>query len=188
MSHCYEDYLALGRNICANLYFGDNIYLNYGFQPKNYYENYFNISKPSREESSCSTSPRKEEEEGTKGEDSSKPSAYSRFKSLFFFSSNRDSEYCDMSTPKYEKVSSLFEENRNEEEEDIHEVKCKSPQCGCIGGEVEEECTSSFFVGDLQITAQYVGFYVVEDKSFGLDPKHYYKSELDSPQEPHTEE
>ena len=31
MSHCYEDYLALDRNICANLSFGDYIYLNYGF-------------------------------------------------------------------------------------------------------------------------------------------------------------
>ena len=26
MSHYYEDYLALGRNICENLSFGDNIY------------------------------------------------------------------------------------------------------------------------------------------------------------------
>ena len=41
MSHCYEDYLALGRNICANLYFGDYIYFTYGFQPKHDYENYF---------------------------------------------------------------------------------------------------------------------------------------------------
>ena len=30
MPHCYEDYLALGRNICANLSFGDYIYFNYG--------------------------------------------------------------------------------------------------------------------------------------------------------------
>ena len=108
-------------------------------------------------EPSCSTSLKKEEEEGTKGEDSSKPSAYSRFKSLFGFSSNRDSGYCDMSTPKYEKSSSFLEENRTEEEEYSHEVKCKSPQCDCMGGEFEEECTSSFLVGDLQITAQYVG-------------------------------
>ena len=100
---------------------------------------------------------KEEEEEGTKGEDSSKPSAYSRFKSLFGFSSNRYYEYCDMSTPKYEKVPSSLEENRNEEEADIHEVKCKSPQCGCIGGEVEEECTSSFLVGDLEIIDRDVG-------------------------------
>ena len=31
MPHCYEDYLAFGRNICANLYFGDYIYFKYGF-------------------------------------------------------------------------------------------------------------------------------------------------------------
>ena len=31
MSHCYEDYLALGKNICANLSFGDYIYFKYGF-------------------------------------------------------------------------------------------------------------------------------------------------------------
>ena len=41
MSHCYEDYLALDRNICANLSFGDYIYSKYGFWPKYDYENYF---------------------------------------------------------------------------------------------------------------------------------------------------
>ena len=106
MSHCYEDYLDLGRNICANLSFRDYIYFKYGLWPKHDYDHYFNISKPSKDEPSCSTSLRKEEEEGTKGEDSSKPSAYSRFQSLFGFSSNKDSKYCDMSTNKYKK--SLF--------------------------------------------------------------------------------
>ena len=101
MPHYYEDYLALGRNICANLSFGDYIYFKYGFWPKHDYDNYFKSIKLSIEEPICSTSLRKEEEEGTKGKDSSKPSAYSRFKSLFGFSSN--TEYCDMSTPKYEK-------------------------------------------------------------------------------------
>ena len=85
MPHYYEDYLALGRNICANLSFRDYIYFKYGFWPKHDYEHSFNIRNPSREEPSCSTSLRKEEEEGTKGEDSSKPSAYSRFKSFFGF-------------------------------------------------------------------------------------------------------
>ena len=103
MPHCYEDYLALGRNIWENLSFGDYIYFKYGFWTKHDYENSFKISKPSKEDSSFSTSLREEEEEeGTKGEYSSKPSAYSRFKSLFGFSSNIDYEYCDMSTPKYE--------------------------------------------------------------------------------------
>ena len=73
MSHCYEDYLALGRNICANLYFGDYIYFKYGFQPKHYYENYFKSSKLSKEEPICFNSLRKEEDI-TKGEYSSKPS------------------------------------------------------------------------------------------------------------------
>ena len=31
MPHYCEDYLALGRNICANLYFRDYIYFKYGF-------------------------------------------------------------------------------------------------------------------------------------------------------------
>ena len=123
MAHYYEDYLALGRNICANLYFGDYIYFKYGFWPKHDYENSFKISNPSREELSCSTSLKKEEEEGTKGEDSSKPSAYSRFKILFVFSSNNASKYCDMSTTKYEKFLSCLEENRNKVKEYIHELK-----------------------------------------------------------------
>ena len=38
--------------------------------------------------------------------------------------------------------------------EKIHEVKCKSAQGGCIGQGVEDEGTSSFWVCDLQITAQ----------------------------------
>ena len=37
MPHCYKDYLAYGTNICANLYFGDYIYLKYGFWPKHDY-------------------------------------------------------------------------------------------------------------------------------------------------------
>ena len=40
MPHYYKDYLALGRNICANLSFGDYIYFKYGFWPKHDYENY----------------------------------------------------------------------------------------------------------------------------------------------------
>ena len=57
-------------------------------------------------------------------------------------------------------------------------MKCKLPQGGCIRGEVEEECTSSFLVGDLQITAQYVGLFMDEDIYFGSDPKDDYISEL----------
>ena len=46
-----------------------------------------------------------------------------------------------MSTTKYEKVSILLKENINELKAGIHEVKCKSPQGGCIGEEVEDEYT-----------------------------------------------
>ena len=62
-----------------------------------------------------------------------------------------------MSTTKHEKFTSFLEENRNEVDTDIQEVKCKSPQGGCIREEVEEECTSTFLVGDLWITAQGFG-------------------------------
>ena len=85
MPHYYEDYLALGRNICANLSFRDYIYFTYGFQLKHDYENYFKSSKLSKEEPICSNSLRKEEEDRTKGEYSSKPSTCSRLKSLFGF-------------------------------------------------------------------------------------------------------
>ena len=54
--------------------------------------------------------------------------------------------------------------------------------------ENEEECTSSFLVGDLQITAKFVGLFMDEDIYFGSDPKYDYKSELQSPQELHTQE
>ena len=50
-------------------------------------------------------------------------------------------KYCDMSTTKDEKVTSFLEENKNEVDTDIQEVKCKSPQGGCIREEVEDECT-----------------------------------------------
>ena len=67
-------------------------------------------------------------------------------------------------------------------------MKCKSPQGGCIRGEVEEECTSSFLVGDLQITTQYVGLFMDKYIYIGLYPKDNYKSKLQSPREPHMEE
>ena len=54
--------------------------------------------------------------------------------------------------------------------------------------ENEEECTSSFLVGDLQITAKFVGLFMDEDISFGSYPKYDYKSELQSPREPHMQE
>ena len=62
-----------------------------------------------------------------------------------------------MSTTKYEKFPSFLEENRNEVEVDIHEVECKSLQGDRMEKEKEDECTSSFFMGDLCITAKDVG-------------------------------
>ena len=53
-----------------------------------------------------------------------------------------------MSTTKYEESSSSLNKI-NEVETEIQGVKCKSTQGGCIREEVEEECTSSFLVGDL---------------------------------------
>ena len=153
MSHCYEDYLVLGMNIFANLYFGDYIYFKYGFRPKHGYENYFKSRKLSKEEPICSNSLRKEEEDRTKGEYSSKPSTCSIFKSLFSFSSKRASKYCDMSTTKDEEASSSLKK-RNKVEIDIQEVKWNSTPAGFIREEVEEECTSSLLVGDLQIPTE----------------------------------
>ena len=71
---------------------------------------------------------------------------------------------------------------------EIQEVKCKSPQGGFIREEVEEECTSSFLVGDLQIIAQGFGSCMGSEASFGLDPKDVHKSDLQSPFETHNED
>ena len=67
-------------------------------------------------------------------------------------------------------------------------MKCKSPQGGCIKGEVEVECTSRVLVGDMKITDRDVGSCMGGETPFGSDPKEYYKSELQSPLEPHKEE
>ena len=188
MSHCYEDYLALGRNICVNLSFGDYIYFKYGFQTKHDYEHYFNSINLSREEPSCSNSLRKEEEDITKGEDSSKPSTCSIFKSLFGFSSNRSSKYCDMSANKDDIDLSSLNNKRNKVETKIQEVKYKSTQGGCIREQVEEECNSSFLVGDLRITTQGSGSCMGGEPYFGSNPKQVHKSDLQSPSEPHNED
>ena len=87
MSHYYEDYLVLGRNVCEYLSFGDYIYFKYGLCPKHDYENYFKSSKLSKEEPICSNSLRKEEEDRTKGEYSFKPSTCSRLNIFFGFPS-----------------------------------------------------------------------------------------------------
>ena len=56
-------------------------------------------------------------------------------------------------------------------ETEIQEVKYKSTQGGCIREEVEEECNSSFLVGDLRITAQGFGSCMGGESYFGSYPK-----------------
>ena len=63
-------------------------------------------------------------------------------------------------------------------------MKCKSPQGGFIREEVEEERTSSFLVGDLQIIAQGFGSCMGGETYFGSYPKVVHKSDLQSPPEP----
>ena len=86
-SGCYKEYLTLGENIGAGMRFKEHVYLKYGFWPQNVDDNSFKRINASIEVPSCSTSLSKEEEEGTKGEDSSKASACSIFPEFdcFFF-------------------------------------------------------------------------------------------------------
>ena len=68
-----------------------------------------------------------------------------------------------------------MKKKKNEVEANIHEVKCKSPQGRCIGREIKDGCTSSFLVGDLQITTQYVGSCMGGETYFVSDPKEVHK-------------
>ena len=54
--------------------------------------------------------------------------------------------------------------------------------------ENEHECTSSFLVGDLRITAQGFGSSMGGEISFRTDPKEKQNSDLQAPLEPHKEE
>ena len=45
-----------------------------------------------------------------------------------------------------------------------------------VVGSVKNECTSNFFMGDLQITNKDVGSCMGVDTPFGSDPKGGYKS------------
>ena len=66
-------------------------------------------------------------------------------------------------------------------------MQCRSLQGECIGEKSEYECTFSFFVVDFQITAKDVGPCEGGETYFGSDPKKDYKSDLQSPIEPHNE-
>ena len=67
-------------------------------------------------------------------------------------------------------------------------MKCKSAQGGCIGEEVEDEGTSIFSVGDLQITTQGFESCLGGETYFESDPKEVQKSYLQSHLEPRSEE
>ena len=57
-----------------------------------------------------------------------------------------------------------------------------------MGEEREDECTSNFFVGDIWITAKNFGSCEDGETYFISYTKEYYKSDLQSPLEPHNEE
>ena len=76
-------------------------------------------------------------------------------------------------------------------EEELHKEEYKSLQGDfekvgnpllndedCRNEESEDECTSSFFVGDFQITAKDIGPCGGGETYFGSNPKEYYKSDL----------
>ena len=50
MSRYYQEYLALGKDICANISVKEYIYFKYGIKPNHVDENYFKRIKPSMEE------------------------------------------------------------------------------------------------------------------------------------------
>ena len=50
MPDCYEEYLALGKDICAAMNFKDYVYLSYGFWLKDVYQEAFKNRKPLKEE------------------------------------------------------------------------------------------------------------------------------------------
>ena len=57
-----------------------------------------------------------------------------------------------------------------------------------MGEESEDECPSSFFVGDFYTTNKDVGSCECGERYFVLDPKEYYNSDLKSLLDPHNEE
>ena len=97
---------------------------------------------------------------------------------LFGFSSRRVSARNDHSTFQ-EGETSIF----------LKEDAPKDLACfPLLQEENEHECTSSFLVGDLRITAQIFGSCMVDETYFQSDPKYVHKSDLQSPSEPHNED
>ena len=100
LPHHYKEYLSLGEVICKSIPFKDYFYLRFVFEPNNVHYYSFKSNKSSIEEPNCSTSLSNEEEEGTKSEDSSNPSACLSIMRFFGFYSRRVSEINDNSTIK----------------------------------------------------------------------------------------
>ena len=166
LPHHYKEYLALGEVICKSIPFKDYFYCIFVFDPNNVFDYSFNRNKSSIEEQSCYTSLSNEEEEESKSEESSNPSACSSILRYFGFSSRRLSASNDHSTIQEGRTSSCLKEDAPED------LACFP----LLEEENEEECTSSFLVGDLQINAKFVGLFMDEDIYFGLDQKYFYKS------------
>ena len=77
----------MGEDICKSIPFKDYFYFKFLFEPKNLDDYSFKRNKSSIEEPSCSASLSNEEEEGTKSEESSNPSACSIIMRFFGFHS-----------------------------------------------------------------------------------------------------
>ena len=86
MSFHYQEYLALGKEICVVISFKDYLHYKYTFWPQYLDMTYFERSKLSKEKPSCSTPLSKREEKRTKCEASSDPFAYSGIMRLLGFS------------------------------------------------------------------------------------------------------
>ena len=93
-----------------------------------------------------------------------------------------------MSTNKYDVSLSSLNKKINKLETEIQEVMYKSTQGGCIREEVENECNSSFLLGDIRITAQGSSSCMGGETYFISYPKEVHKSDLQSPFEPHNED
>ena len=85
---------------------------------------------------------------------------------FFGFYARRDSKICDLSTTQDGETSSFLKEDEENPCAD------KDPTVkNLVVGSVENECTSNFFAGDLQITDRDVGSCMGGETPFGSDPK-----------------
>ena len=90
---------------------------------------------------------------------------------FFGFSSRRVSKSCDLSTTQDGETSNCLKEyEHNPCVDEYPTIK------NLVVGSVENECTSNFFAGDLQITNKDVSSCMGGETSFGSDSKGDYKS------------